>query len=407
MSRLEELIQEYCPNGSRFVGIGDIGECVSGATPKTSAPEFWMMGTIPWMSSGEVNKSIIIDTEVKITQKGYDSCSTKLVPPNTVVIALAGQGKTRGNVAITRIELCTNQSLCSIVVGDRILPDFLYHYLKGQYMKLREISSGDGTRGGLNLKMIRNFQIPLPPLPVQEEIVRILDTFTALEAELKAELEARKKQYEYYREAMFICSKCQYYRVMDLTIDRYWLMPATPNFITEKGIPYITSKNVKKGNIDFGNVKYITEEDYQNVSRNREIQPNDVIIGMIGTLGEMAIVQPHDLPFYGQNMYLLRLNFQKINLRYFYHYFDTKQMKEYFQRVKNASSQGYLKANHIEDLSIPLPPLAEQERIVSILDRFDSLVNDITQGLPAEIEARRKQYEYYRNQLLTFKEATL
>ena len=203
MSKLETLIQQLCPNGVEYKKIDEVAECLAGATPKTSIPAYWENGTIPWMSSGEVNNKVIYKTGAKITQKGYESCSTKMVPPNTVVVALAGQGKTRGTVAITRIELCTNQSLCSIITTSELLPDFLYHYLNGQYNKLRDISSGDGTRGGLNLKMIKNFWVPVPPLEVQREIVRILDNFTELTAELTTELTARKKQYEYYQTKLF------------------------------------------------------------------------------------------------------------------------------------------------------------------------------------------------------------
>ena len=106
------------------------------------------------MSSGEVNKGKhFMKLEKKITKEGYVKISnTKMLPKNTVVIALAGQGKTRGTVAITRIELCTNQSLCGIIPNEKLNSDYLYHYLKTQYENLRQLSSGDGTRGGLNLK---------------------------------------------------------------------------------------------------------------------------------------------------------------------------------------------------------------------------------------------------------------
>ena len=200
MSNLKKLIDDLCPKGVEFKKLGEVASCYSGATPKTSVKDFWENGTIPWMNSGEVNLGRVFKTEKKITQAGFDSCSTKIVPPHTVVIALAGQGKTRGTVAITEIELCTNQSLCAVEVDGTLVDSyFLWHYLKGQYQTLRKISSGDGTRGGLNQIMIRNFEIPVPPLPVQKEIVRILDKFTALEAELEAELDCRKRQYEYYR----------------------------------------------------------------------------------------------------------------------------------------------------------------------------------------------------------------
>ena len=186
--------------------LGEVAECLAGATPRTSNSSYWENGTIPWMSSGEVNKGFVYDTEKKITQEGYDSCSTKVVPRDTVVIALAGQGKTRGTVAITKVELCTNQSLCSIVSNDDINSHYLYYYLKGQYQKFRDISSGEGTRGGLNLKLIRDFRIPVPSLEIQSRIVQVLDNFDTvcndLNIGLPKEIELRQKQYEYFRDKL-------------------------------------------------------------------------------------------------------------------------------------------------------------------------------------------------------------
>ena len=109
MSKIDELIEELCPEGVAWRTIGSFAACIVGATPSSSVSEFWDGGNIPWMSSGEVNRKTITYTEKSITQRGFDSSSTKMVPPNSVVMALAGQGKTRGLVAITRIALCTNQ----------------------------------------------------------------------------------------------------------------------------------------------------------------------------------------------------------------------------------------------------------------------------------------------------------
>ena len=202
MSKISDLIAKLCPNGVEYKEIGSFAECYAGATPKTGVSVYWENGTIPWMSSGEVNNQVIYQTEKRITQQAYDECSTKLVPPNTVVVAMAGQGKTRGLVAITRIELCTNQSLCSIVTDGTVQSDYLYYFLQSQYQQLRSISSGDGTRGGLNLKMIRSYVVPVPPLEIQREVVEVLDKFALLTAELTAELEKRKKQYEHYRDKL-------------------------------------------------------------------------------------------------------------------------------------------------------------------------------------------------------------
>lgn len=184
--------------------ISDISNAVyAGATPSTKNKEYWENGSIRWMSSGEVHQGQVFEVEGRITQMGYDKCSTKMVPINSIVIALAGQGKTRGTVAITRVELCTNQSICAVVPNEEfVISDYLYFYLKGQYMNLRQVSSGDGTRGGLNLKMINNYMLPVPSLHKQSEIVQTLDHFESLLSNIKTEIELRKKQYEYYREKL-------------------------------------------------------------------------------------------------------------------------------------------------------------------------------------------------------------
>ena len=184
MSRIDDLIAQHCPDGVRFEVIGRIAEVTSGATPSKSVSAYWENGTIPWLSSGEVNKGTILEANTLISQAGYESCSTRMMPAGSVVVALAGQGKTRGMVARTRINCCTNQSLATIVPENCLDSDFLFYYLRTQYGKLRDVSSGDGTRGGLNLAMIRSYRLPVPPLELQREIVRVLDQFTALEAEL-------------------------------------------------------------------------------------------------------------------------------------------------------------------------------------------------------------------------------
>ena len=195
--------------------LGEVASKIySGGTPSTKKIEYWDNGTIPWMSSGEVNLRKIEKTEKFINEVGLKNSSAKIVPKNSVVIALAGQGKTRGKVARTRIELTTNQSLAAIVFNkNKINPDYVFHFLETQYEKLRQISSGNSGRGGLNLKMISNYKIPIPhpnnlkeSLAEQARIVAILDKFDTLTHSitegLPREIEIRQKQYEYYRDLL-------------------------------------------------------------------------------------------------------------------------------------------------------------------------------------------------------------
>lgn len=188
----------------------------------------------------------------------------------------------------------------------------------------------------------------------------------------------------------------EYILTKDITTDRFWLMPSTPNYIQD-GIPYITSKNIKNGEIHFDNVNYISKDDYITISKNRSIQKDDLLITMIGTIGEVAIVDNFN-EFYGQNIYLIRINKKLCLNKYYYYYLTSQKIKNSLITKKNTSSQGYIKAGSIDNLKIPVPPLPVQEEIVRILDAFTELTQELTQ----ELTLRKKQYEYYRDKLLDF-----
>lgn len=170
--------------------IGDFADCYPGATPSTKVKEFWEGGTIPWMSSGEVHKGHVFDTDQKITQAGYDHASTRMVPKHSIVIALAGQGKTRGTVAINEIELCTNQSLCAIIPDETVvLTDYLYHNLNGRYEELRDMSTVPGGRGGLSLGIVSRIPVLIPPIQKQKEYAEFVKKCEASKAEIALSIE--------------------------------------------------------------------------------------------------------------------------------------------------------------------------------------------------------------------------
>lgn len=159
----------------------------------------------------------------------------------------------------------------------------------------------------------------------------------------------------------------------NVLLDDFWIMPQTPKY-TESGIPYITSKNIKGGKINFENVNYISIDDYKKISKNRPILKNDILISMIGTLGETAIVDDSYGEFYGQNMFLVRLDNSKIDYRFFINFFKSTHVKNHLARKQNKSTQSYLKANHIESLMIPVFTIKEQKEIANQLDKVHDLI---------------------------------
>lgn len=161
--------------------IGQISENVTaGGTPSTSEKEYWG-GTIRWMNSGELNYKIVHEVQGRITEKGLRNSSTKITPKMCVLIGLAGQGKTRGTVAMNMIELCINQSIAAIYPNEeKFSSDFLYHNLDNRYDELRSLSTGGEGRGGLNLQIIKSLGVPLPRLKEQQKIADCLSSIDQL-----------------------------------------------------------------------------------------------------------------------------------------------------------------------------------------------------------------------------------
>ena len=174
--------------------VRDFTKVVAGATPPTDKKEYWG-GAIRWMNSGELNLKRVYEVQGRITQLGYDKTSTKLIPSHSVLIGLAGQGKTRGTSAMNYVELCTNQSIASILPSDSFYPEFLYQNIESRYKELRDISSGDGGRGGLNLQMIYNLDIPHCSIQEQQKIgdfLYLLDQRIAIQNKIIEDLKLIK-----------------------------------------------------------------------------------------------------------------------------------------------------------------------------------------------------------------------
>ena len=167
------------------VTLNEIGKLSMGGTPSTSIKDYWENGNINWMKSGDIKGDFINFVPNKITQKGFDKSNTTLYPKNTVVIALNGQGKTRGTTAILKIETTSNQSVVGIMINNkRILSEYLHYNLKLRYNELRNLT-GDDERSGLNLSILRSLKIPIPPLPLQQKFAKIVEQVEEMKENVK------------------------------------------------------------------------------------------------------------------------------------------------------------------------------------------------------------------------------
>ena len=397
MNRIEQLIEELCPNGVEYKELGEVcNNIFAGGTPRTSNKEYYN-GTIPWLRSGEINFNVITKTEIFISEIGLNNSSARRIRENSVLIAMTGA--TVARTGINKIPLTANQSVCALETNDEILNyKFLYYLLSKDYLKLKNL--GQGVLTSMNLQIIKAIQIPLPPLPVQQEIVTILDTFTALDASLQAELEARRKQYEHYRNQLlnFEGKEVEWKALGEVCefVRGPFGGAIKKNCFVASGYAIYEQQHAIYGNTD---IRYFISDDKFKELKRFEVFPGDLIMSCSGTMGKIAII-PENAPKGVINQALLKLTVKnEISAKYLKYYFEntiTQQMNDEARggAIKNVASVDVLKK-----IKMPVPPLSEQERIVGILDKFDALLNT---ELPAEIAARRKQYEYYREKLLTF-----
>ena len=159
-------------NYSKTITIGEVAKLTAGGTPSTAKSEYWEKGSIPWLSSGEVHKKRVFGTDKLITEKGLKESSAKMMPKHTCLIALAGQGKTKGTVAISEIELSTNQSVAAIIADrEMIEPYYLYHNIDSRYLDFRHITGKHNSRTGLNLKILKDFEIVYHNISEREGII--------------------------------------------------------------------------------------------------------------------------------------------------------------------------------------------------------------------------------------------
>lgn len=184
--------------------LGDYAEILTGGTPKTSVLKYWEPKEIPWMSSGEVHKRRLDETDSMISKEGLNESSARWIKEHSVLIALAGQGKTRGTVAINNIPLTTNQSIAAIVPNETLYYEFIFQNLVKRYDELRRVSSGDGTRGGLNKQIISNVIMPFTNIEEQKKISRFLSNFDNLIILQQRELNALKNLKKSLLHQMFV-----------------------------------------------------------------------------------------------------------------------------------------------------------------------------------------------------------
>lgn len=412
MSRIDKLIQKFCPEGVVFKTLEELGSFYGGLTGKSKVD--FQNGNSKFISYMNVYSNIAVNTQsVDYVSLSENENQNKIQIGDVLFTGSSETPDECGMSSVLTQEIDEPLYLNSFCFGFRLddaklfLPDFLkYHFRSDEARKQISQTASGVTRFNISKKRFGKISIPIPPLPIQEEIVSILDKFIFLEAELEAELEARKKQYEHYRDHL-------------LSIEGKKVEWKTLEEIGEftRGKRFVKTDLISTGVpcIHYGEM-YTHYRIWAKEARSflapelakklRSAKRGDVIIVAAGETiedigqgvawhGDEEIVI-HDACFaYSHKMYP----------NYVAHFLQTDIFHSQIKRNISSGKISSINAAGLGKAKIPVPPKAEQKRIADILDKFDALVNDISIGLPAEIEARKKQYEYYRNRLLTFKKA--
>ena len=379
MSRLAELIAQLCPDGVEYRALGDVAELKRGeAVTRKEVVE----GQVPVIAGGR-EPAYYID---RWNRQG-----------ETIVIA--GSGAYAGFVSFWDEPIFVSDAFSIVVDRSVLQPRFVYHWLSGRQEAIHALKSGGGVPH-VYPKDVAKLRCPVPPLEVQREIVRILDQFTTLEAELEAELEARRTQYAHYRthllsyESLAARGPVNVIELQDVGVVRMCKRIHKAETSIQGDIPFFKIST-------FGGTptSFISAELY---GKYKDKYPypkkGDLLISAAGTIGQIVRFDGADAYFQDSNIVWLEHDESIVINRYLYYvYLNTRWTTDggTIKRLYN---------NRILQQQICVPPIQTQITIADLLDRFDALVNDISSGLPAEIAARRAQYEHYRDRLLSFPE---
>lgn len=362
MSHIDDLISKLCPEGVEFEPMGNLVRIRNGRDYKSLAS-----GDVPVYGTGGVMTYV----------------ATAAHPGPSVLIPRKGS---LDKLYFVDRPFWTVDTIFYTEIGPRLLPKFFYHVLVTK--RLEEMNQAGGVPS-LTQTVLNMVRIPVPPLQIQLEIVRILDHFAELEEELEAELAARRRQYAHYRRNIMIQNpETPWSRLGDVTVnhDRH-RRPVTRSDRNSGPYPYYGANGIQ----DYVN-EYIFDGIYLLVGEDGSVQQPDGTPILNWATGKIWV---------NNHAHVLTARESNISLRYLYHYLWTADISG----LVSGGTQPKLNQSNLNRIPVPMPSRHEQDTAVAALDRLDALANSPSIGLPAELAARRQQYHHYRNRLLTFEEA--
>lgn len=427
MSNLEELIERLCPDGVEYKPLWSVTawDKKFNAVDRSMQPKTYsyhvLLAKDLFAMKQETGDVFLLSTGVETGWTTEEIAGDFMCEGEVVTIPWGKSSPVKGLIKYYNGKFVTGDNRIATSLNTDVLDNkYLYYWMVNNGEAIDKFYRGSGIKHP-SMYDVLTMKLPVPPLEVQREIVRILDNFTFLTTELAAELAARQKQYEYYRDLLLtfkpnestilnertneleLSGAIRWMKLGDLSITI--TKGTTPKTYSKSGICFIRTEAIESDLINFDKVKYIDDDIHNGSLRRSILQANDILFTIAGaTIGKCVVVPASALPANtNQALAIIRLK-ENYEHKYIFYLLKSKYMKDYIQKSIKGSAQPNLNLQQLNDFVIPVPPLEVQQRIVDILDRFDTLCNDISSGLPAEIEMRQKQYEYYRDKLLTFKE---
>lgn len=350
-----------------LIELGRITTLSTGGTPTSNKKEYYENGDIKWLVSGDIHKGKIYDCNGRITELGMKESNARYLPENAVMIALNGQGKTRGSVALLKTKATCNQSLVAISPsnGEELLSEYLYEILCSMYMEIRNLT-GHGERSGLNMPIIRGISIPLPPLSVQREIVSEIEGYRKIIEGAKTVVENYKPKVEIDPEweMLDLGKVCD---VRDGTHD-------SPKYVEDGGIPFITQKNITRNGLSFEDVNYISEKDHSQIIKRSNVEYGDIIFSMIGANRGMSCLINDKRIFSIKNVGLIK-PLGKINQKYLLTYLQSANALNHVALMSTGGAQSFISLKTLRTFPIPVPDEETQKQIVNQTEKEQALVN--------------------------------
>ncbi|HEL2050528.1 TPA: restriction endonuclease subunit S [Streptococcus suis] len=389
MNYIEKMLQDYCPNGVEWKELGEVLDYEQPTKYIVNSKDYNEEYPIPVLTAGQT----FILGHTNETEGVYAASKEKpiIIFDDFTTASKWVDFEFKVKSSAMKILTIQNEQVSKVLIR------YVWHYLG-------TITYKPAQHGRQWIGTYSKIKIPIPPLKIQEEIVQILDKFTEyvteLTAELTAELTDRQKQYSFYRDKL-LSFEDEVYRVEWKTLGEvcgvYDGTHQTPKY-TNVGIPFVSVENIK--NL-YETEKYISKEDYSKYKIKP--QKDDVFMTRIGDIGTCTVVDRDDKLAYYVSLALLRPDKAILNSVYLKFFIEsTHGRRELNRLILHNATPIKINKGDIEKIKIAIPPLPIQERIVQVLDNFDAVCNDLNIGLPKEIEQRQKQYEYFREKLLTF-----